>query len=473
MEGPKLLVRKVVVLGGGVAGLSAAIHLASKGNQVILLEQEATLGGKASEIREDGFRFDTGPSVLTMPDVVAGIFQDAGRTCPIAFEPLAPLSRNIFASGRVLDVYHDWEKTQGQLDPSEKVAFKKLIKEAQKLYIGASETFVFGRAPGILELLNYAIRYGFCSHPTSKLLSLIRSFHPSSDLEKIFLRFATYLGANPYLAPAILHNIAWVELGQGAVFPKGGMHGLVRALEELALDLNVDIRRSEEVTHLEVKGGVLSSVIAGGQIKCDAAVSSLDIIRTYQLLGRRHRLEQAKPSLSGLVVFLAIKGYNPLMAHHTISYPSNYRAEFDSIESGEWPDDPTLYVYLSCRGDSRDAPLGCENWFVMTNAPTFENLIDEERQVCRVIKLLINRGFLKPEQILWAKHLGPSRLAKMAHRGSIYGNAPDSLLSTLRPGNRVPGVSNLTLAGGTVFPGGGVPLALLSGKEAARLIQIS
>tara|TARA_Y100001960_G_C14314044_1_gene652149 strand:- start:93 stop:647 length:555 start_codon:yes stop_codon:yes gene_type:complete len=184
-------------------------------------------------------------------------------------------------------------------------------------------------------------------------------------------------------------------------------------------------------------------------------------------------LEQAKPSLSGLVVFLAIKGYNPLMSHHTISYPSNYRAEFDSIESGEWPDDPTLYVYLSCRGDSRDAPLGCENWFVMTNAPTFENLIDEERQVCRVIKLLINRGFLKPEQILWAKHLGPSRLAKMAHRGSIYGNAPDSLLSTLRPGNRVPGVSNLTLAGGTVFPGGGVPLALLSGKEAARLIQIS
>ena len=464
--------RKVVVLGGGLAGLSAAIYLALKENQVILVEQEPTLGGKASEIVEDGFRFDTGPSVLTMPDVVTGIFQDAGYKCPISFEPLELLSRNIFSSGRVLDVYQDWEKTQEQLDPAEKVSFVQLLKEARKLYVGACETFVFGRAPGILSLFKYAIRYGFRSYPTMKLASLIRSFNPSPDLERIFLRFATYLGANPYLAPAILHNIAWVEFGQGTVFPRGGMYGLVRALEELAVNLRVDIRRSAEVTHLEINKGCISSVVADDQIKCDAVVSSLDIIRTYQLLGWRHRLEQARPSLSGLVVFLAVRGHNPLMSHHTISYPANYRSEFDSIQLGEWPEDPTLYIYLSCRGDSGDAPLGCENWFVMTNAPTVEHSIDEERQTRRVTQFLINRGFLEPEQIIWTKHLGPRHLARMAYRGSIYGNAPDSLLSTLRPNNRVPGISNLALAGGTVFPGGGVPLALLSGKEAARVIEV-
>ena len=129
--------RKVVVLGGGLAGLSAAIYLALKENQVILVEHEPTLGGKASEIVEDGFRFDTGPSVLTMPDVVTGIFQDAGYKCPISFEPLELLSRNIFSSGRVLDVYQDWEKTQEQLDPAEKVSFVQLLKEARKLYVGA------------------------------------------------------------------------------------------------------------------------------------------------------------------------------------------------------------------------------------------------------------------------------------------------------------------------------------------------
>lgn len=467
--------RTALVLGGGFAGLSAAIHLALEGLQVTLLEQLDEVGGKAGEFVQDGFRFDLGPSVWTLPEVLYEPFVRAGETPP-ELVPLAPLCRYLFPSGRVWDVSTDPEATAAQLSAEDAGVYLRLLREARTLYEAAAPTFVFGAAPGPRELLRYGLGGGLKAHPGRRLPELLRAFGATGDLETFFLRFATYFGADPYRAPAVLHNIAWVELGKGVFYPVGGIKGVVRALRQLAESLGVRVHTGVTVERLcRARGRVREVLTDAGAFSAEVVVSSLDLVRTHHLLGERTPAERLEPSLSGFVLLLGLDGLTPGLGHHNISFPSDYRAEFEAVRRGELAADPTLYLSISSKTKPDDAPPGDENWFVLVNAPALSRekpldwTAESPRYADHLLEVLARRGFDVRGRIRVQKTFSPDYLGRLAHRGAIYGAAPHSLLGTLRAKQTVRGLKNLVLAGGTVHPGGGIPLALLSGKHAAAL----
>ncbi len=464
--------RQVYVLGGGFAGLSAAIHLALQGVAVTLLEQHPTLGGKAGRVEQDGFRFDTGPSVFTMRHVLEDLFRAAGQSVPFELTPLEPLCRYVYPSGRIWDVYQDVERTISQLEAKEANVYLALLKEAKRLYEAAAPTFIQGQAPDLFRLGRYGLKHGLSAHPNLTLPQLLQAYGASNDLTLFFLRFATYFGADPYRAPAILHNIAWAELGLGVYYPSGGIGTIVGALETLARDLGVAIQTNVTVARLEQRGPNISHVhTSKGVFQAEAVVSSLDILRTHKLLGKATKLARLEPSLSGFVLLLGIEGRTPQLSHHTISFSNDYPEEFRAIREGRLPSDPTLYFNVSSKSEPADAPAGHENWFVMANAPALNGQpLDEEAYAEKLLDVLDSRGFNVRNRLRFKQVLGPRHLATFAERGSIYGAAPHSLFTTLRPKQTLTGVSNLVLAGGTVYPGGGIPLSLLSGKAAAQLL---
>jgi phytoene desaturase len=462
---------RVAVIGGGFAGLAASIDLARAGADVVLLERAAEVGGKAGEWRAGGFRFDVGPSVFTLPDVVERLFRDAGRERPFELAPLEPLCRYRYPSGRVWDVYTDQERTLEGLDASEGRAYRRALDAARRLYEDAAPTFVRGPAPGLARLAGYGLRHGWRAHPGRTLPALLASLGVRGDLLPFFLRFATYFGGDPYRAPAVLHNIAWVELGLGVTLPVGGVHGVVRALRALAEELGVDVRTGVAVEALPVRGGRVHEVATDrGAVPVDAVVAAVDRRWALALLGRAAP-ERRHPSLSGTVALLGVRGSEAGLAAHTILFPEDYAAEFDDLRAGRHPHDPTLYVHASSKGDPADAPAGHENWFVMANAPALPPGVagrpEDQVAARRLRTTLAARGFDPEGRVVVERDVGPADLARFGDRGAIYGGAPSTLASTLRPGPRVAGVRNVRVAGGTVHPGGGMPLALLSGRYAA------
>jgi phytoene desaturase len=471
-----------LVLGAGVAGLAAAIELARGGADVTVVERADGPGGKAGEFAAGGFRFDTGPSVVTLPDVIEAPFRELGRPFPVRLRPLDPVARYRFASGRVLDVHRDVAATTAQLSPDEARAYRSLLEEARVLYEAAAPVFVHGPPPGPLALAGYGLRHGLRARPWARLPDLLARHGARGELRDLLLRFATYFGADPFRAPAVLHNIAWVELGLGVVAPEGGVAALVRAYEGLARDLGVRFRYGREARAIVPRSGAAPDVRIGpcGEgpdaetvVRPDRLVSALDRDRTARLAGRRPPGAGVEPSLSGLVLLLAVRGRHPQVRRHTLSMPADYAAEFAALRAGRAPDDPTLYLSLSVRGTPEDAPEGAENWFVMANAPALGpdgRGIDEEAYARRMEERLIERGWLAPASFRRLAALGPTHLATLADRGAIYGAAPHSLRATLRPRQRLPGLARTALAGGTVHPGGGLPLAITSGRQAARTL---
>jgi phytoene desaturase len=428
-----------LVLGGGFAGLSAALNLALDGVQVTLLESLDEVGGKAGEFVKDGFRFDIGPSVWTLPEVVTELFERTGETPP-EFRLLSPLCRYLYPSGRVWDMSLDRERTTAQLSDPAAEAYLRLLEEARTLYEAAAPTFLFGQSPGLKELVRYGLSGGLRAHPGKRLPALLRHFGARGDLETFFLRFATYFGADPYRAPAVLHNIAWVELGKGVFYPMGGIKGVVRRLRRLAETLGVKICTGVTVKRLHTLGAYVTQVETdAGNFAAEVVVSSLDIVRTHRLLGRRVSEEGLEPSLSGFVLLLGLSGETPGVTHHNISFPSDYRAEFKALGRGDLPTDPTLYISVSSKTETGDAPPGCENWFLLANAPALsaKKPIDwgseGPRYAEHLLDVLARRGLDVRGRIRVQQVFTPAYLGGLAHRGAIYGAAPHSLLRTLRP----------------------------------------
>ena len=309
----------------GFAGLAAAIDLARAGADVVLLERADEVGGKAGEWRAGGFRFDVGPSVFTLPDVVDALFRDAGRERPFELRPLEPLCRYVYPSGRVWDVYTDLERTLAGLDAQEGAAYRRALAAARRLYEDAAPTFVRGRAPGLARLAAYGVRHGWRAHPGRTLPDLLAALGVRGDLLAFFLRFATYFGGDPYRAPAVLHNIAWVELGLGVTLPVGGVHGVVRALRALAEDLGVEVRTGVAVEALPVRGGRVREVATDrGTLAVDAVVAAVDRRWALGWLGRAAP-ERRHPSLSGTVALLGVRGTTTGLAAHTILFPRGLR----------------------------------------------------------------------------------------------------------------------------------------------------
>ncbi len=482
----------VTILGAGIGGLAAAIHLAKAGRRVTIYEQNEQVGGKMGEHRAQGFRWDTGPSVITMRHVFEELFAGAGRDLKdyVTLQPIDPLTRYFFGDGKQFDVNRDLSRTLEQiaaLEERDVEGYLAFLAEAARVYRIVSPLFIFGPPPSPASLrkvsLNDALSVDLLGTLQKRIERTVR--HP--HLRQLLGRFATYVGASPYLAPATLSSIAHVELSQGVWYPKGGVYQLTRAYQRLALELGVEIRHQARLQRLEVREDAVSRLVFehGEVVATRTVLSNIDVTTTYALIPapaaqkQFERLRRRATSCSGFILLLGVEGTHPSLAHHNIFFSQDYRKEFDQIfRQGRLPDDPTIYVAITAKTDIDHAPQGCENWFVLVNSPALSknapNDQDENGAAYAeyILSRLAERGFDIRSKIRYQKVITPLDLQRSsgAWRGALYGISFNHRLAPiLRPGNHS-SLRGLYFAGGSVHPGGGVPLVTLSGKRAAQLI---
>jgi phytoene desaturase len=318
----------------------------------------------------------------------------------------------------------------------------------------------------------------------------IRSHVRSPYLIQLLSRFATYVGANPYQAPATLNLIAHVELGLGIWYPHGGVYSIAEALAKLAAELGVEIHLGVGVKQILVEQGRACGIetTTGQQVRAAAVLANVDVATVYEKLlpagavpaQAAGKFKEIAQSCSGFIMMLGIEGEHPQLAHHNLFFSNNYAREFDQIfEAGQPPDDPSIYISITSKTDSQDAPAGHENWFVLVCVPAtseskpYNWATQTEPYGQRVLACLAARGLDVRQKIRSQRLLAPPDLEKLtgARGGALYGGSSNQAFSAFsRPHNRA-GLKGLYFAGGTTHPGGGVPMVVLSGAVAARLLQ--
>lgn len=483
----------VIVIGAGIGGLCAAIRLQAAGHHVVMLEKNAAVGGKMSQISADGFRWDTGPSVITMRHALEDVFAAAGRQLEdyLTLLPVTPLTRYFWPDGVQLDAFADSAEMDSLLAafaPQDSEGYRRYLAYAAEIHRVTGPVFIYDRPPRPASFLKIPVRDWLKADPFRTMSAAIDSYVQSPRLRQMLGRFATYVGGSPYEAPATLNVIADVELSGGVWYPQGGVYAIAEALAQLAGEIGVEIRTDAPVAAIEIDDNGVSGVrlASGERLSARAVVSNVDVAATYaHLLPREGRftrrlkaLNQQEPSCSGFVMLLGVDGLTPQLAHHNILFSSDYPREFRQIfHEAVAPDEPTVYISITSRADPSHAPENAENWFVLVNVPALEDkhdwAADAGPYAARILDRIAAFGFDVRDRIRSRHILTPVDLARMsgAHRGALYGASANSKWTAFRrPHNRCPDVRGLYFAGGTTHPGGGVPMVALSGKVAAELV---
>ena len=482
----------VIVIGAGIGGLSAAIHLAAAGQRVIVLEKNAAVGGKMGEVCCEGFRWDSGPSVITMRHVLEDLFAVAGRRLQdyLTLLPLDPLTRYFYPDGVRLDLSRDLPHTLAQvaaLNEREVEGYLAFLSYVARLHRITGPVFIYDQPPSWRSLKRVSMRDALRVDGLRTMHQAISGFVRSPHLRQLLGRFATYVGGSPYRAPATLNVIAHVELNGGVWYPQGGVYAIARALARLAAELGVELQTESPVERLEVRNGRVCGVcLADGRcLAASAVIANLDVATVYERLlppgmASRRRMAwllAAEPSCSAFILLWGVRGNHADLAHHNIFFSSDYRREFDDIFThGIPPAEPTVYVAITSKTDAGHAPSGHENWFVLVNAPPVGQAWDWQQQRADTYRDVVQERLaafgLRPE-IVVEQTLTPLDLERLtgARRGALYGLSPNRRWSAFqRPHNRAPEIGGLYFAGGTTHPGGGVPMVALSGRVAAQMV---
>lgn len=480
------------MIGAGLGGLAAASRLSYAGLEVTVLERNEAPGGKVNLIESDGFRFDTGASLVTMRHVFEELFADCGRTLGdyLEFTALDPICRYFWRDGTIFDASGDASATAhriAEIDPRDADGFLRFLDDSREKYEVAERTFLrynVSDLPRLFDLSHAADLWKISALRT--LDGHVRRYFRSPKMQQLFNRFATYNGSSPYSVPATFALIPWVEFGLGAWYPKGGIYEIPRALETLAKECGATFRYGTEVARISVEGSTVTGVFLknGDRVEADFVVANSDAVETYRNLVSSSSYPQAKldriePSCSAFVLLLGTNRKLPILEHHNIFFSDDYRAEFDAIFRELRPaSDPTIYVCATSRTDPTQAPEGGENLFVLVNAPytspRTEWVSESPTYRDAIVGELEKRGLegLR-DSIVFERQITPDDFERQyrANRGSIYGVSSNGIFSAfLRPANRAKDVHGLYFAGGTTHPGGGMPLVLISGRMAAELV---
>jgi phytoene desaturase len=478
-------VSDIVVVGAGVGGLAVAARLACNGHRVTVLEAQDTVGGKLGVLERDGFRFDTGPSLLTMPRVFENLFAATGGWPEgLVLLRLDPIARCRFADGSTLDTTDDLDEQCRRMEAlrtGNGDDWRAFQERARRIWKASQTPFLESALHGSRTLAALTLRHPgdvATLSPGRSLRDLARRHLRDPRLRLLVDRYATYTGSDPRRAPAALAAIPYVEQAFGGWYVEGGLRRLGEALLQRCLDVGVTVRTGARVVrvHQPVTGVVLED---GSEVRGDVVVANADAAHVYGELvdcpSASRRLARATPSLSGFVLMLAVEGRSA-RAQHTVLFPQDYDAELDAVFGRARPvEDPTLFISVP----PDQAPTGHEAWFVLVNAPrhgTGTGAIDwrapglASSYADHLMDRLAARG-LSP-RVLWRDVVSPADLADRtgAVGGAIYGTASNGTTGAfLRPANRSP-VPGLFLVGGSSHPGGGLPLVALSAKIVSGLI---
>ncbi len=478
----------VVVVGAGLAGLAAALHLAGRGREVTVVERNPWPGGRAGRLDIDGYRVDTGPTVLTMPDIIDDAFAAVGedRSSRLELLPVDPAYRAVFSDGSAIDVHTDAQRMTAAIEdfagPGQAAGYRRLRGWLERLYRVEFDGFISANFDSPLSLLTPQLAQLAAIGGFRKWERMVRRHISDSRLQRVFTFQSLYAGVAPRDALAAYAVIAYMDTIAGVFFPRGGVRALPDALAAAAADAGVKFTYGATVTGLERTGGRVSAVRTheSGRIPCDAVVLTTELPQTYALLGRTpRRLLRLRPSPSAVVAHIGCRSVGPPTPHHTILFGDAWNQTFtDIIDDGRLMRDPSLLVTRPTASDPTRAPAGRDLLYVLAPAPNLERgTVDwaavRDTYTDTLIDNVTER--LLPHLREDATVLDVVTPADWARQGMAAGS-PFALAHTFgqtgpfRPGNMVRGIENAVLAGSSTVPGVGVPTALISGRLAADRI---
>ena len=483
--------KTAIIIGSGISGIAVALRLRKKGYDVRVFEASEVVGGKLGILENKGYRWDTGPSLFTMPHLVDELFTLFDETpsdhfnyhkknivCNYFWEDGSSFSAKQSITDFIEDASTFFKESPEKIDAYFKNSLRKYELTAP-LFLDQSlhkkrKLFSWKTLKALFQLNQLDI---------NKTLDEVNSAHFKDDkLIQLFNRFATYNGSSPYEAPGILSMIPTLEMQFGTYFPKGGMRSIIESLHQLSVSKGIQFHLNEKINSIAYNEKQVSGVVtSSGMHAADVVVSNMDIYYTYNTLlpklkAPKKALDQEKSS-SALIFYWGIKETFPELDLHNIFFSQHYKEEFNALfNTKELQEDPTIYINISSKEDSSHAPPGSENWFVMINVPT--NIGQDwkiiERDARKKIIQKLNRllcvdiaSLIETETVL-----DPIQIENKtwSHQGSLYGSSSNSKYAAfLRHSNFSKQLNNLYFCGGSVHPGGGIPLCLKSAKIVANL----
>ncbi|TWT01540.1 NAD(P)/FAD-dependent oxidoreductase [Planomicrobium sp. CPCC 101079] len=488
--------KSVLVIGGGLGGLSAAISLAQNGYAVSLYEKNEHLGGKLNRLEQDGFGFDLGPSILTMPHIFDKLFRGSGKRMA-DYVPMKRLNRewrSFFPDGTVLDLYGDlrlMERENPWLSRQDMKEYYAFLKYAKRLY-DTTEAGYFEK--GLDTTKEVIAKQGIL--PSLKGFDLTSTMHgaiskriSNPHLRDMLSYFIKYVGSSPYSAPAVLNMMIYMQHAQGCWYVPGGMHKLAEGLTKLAKEEGVQLHTglgvmqvftntNKEITGVELEDGSVKTA--------DYYVSNMEVIPFYKKMVAAdkkfvQKLEKKfEPASSGLVLHLGVKKEYPFLNHHNFFFSENLHEQMEKVfKKHELPDDPTIYVVNTNKTDSSQAPPGHENLKILPHIPyiqknpfTPEEYIKFEERVLEKLERMGLHGLR--ENIVTRDVWTPHDIERTygSDRGAIYGTVSDKKANKgFKHQKQSELYDNLYFVGGTVNPGGGMPMVTLSGQQVSDKIM--
>jgi len=495
--------QRIGVIGGGLGGLAAACTLAARGYSVILFERNEWLGGKAAQLEGAGFRFDMGPTIVTIPSVLRRVFTEAGRRLEDYLElvRLDPQWRCFFEDGSVLDLAQNLEQMAQTLDgfaPGTKSGehYLKFIKLSERLNDISQRQFFYKSIGGLGDMIDF--KAALDAKLLSDVLSMrmgstvagtVRAYNPDPRVAQMIDHFTQYVGSSPYGSPAVLCGIAHMQHDEGVWYPMGGTRAVPVALEKLARELGVEIRTQTKIDKIISHSGQITGVRTnhGEEISLSAVVSNCDSVRTHRELingsvgAKFEKRRNYEAACSGVVLYLGLNKRYDHLAHHDFVFSRDPHEEFDWIyKKGEPAPDPTCYLAATTCSEVATAPAGGEALYVLVHTPYLRPHHDWKRMLPAYRKVIIEklkRTGQMPDlekRIVFERALTPQDINDRYHvlNGAIYGLASHGrFLGAFKPGNRSPDLRGLYLAGGAAHPGPGMPMVLMSGWIAADALD--
>ncbi|WP_327287583.1 phytoene desaturase [Streptomyces sp. NBC_01198] len=478
----------VVVVGAGLAGLSAALHLLGAGRQVTVVERDLLPGGRAGLLGRGGYRMDTGPTVLTMPDLVEDAFAAVGHRLSDRLEliPLHPAYRARYADGTQLDVHTDAAAMEAEIErfagAREAVGYQALRTWLERLYAVQMRRFIDANFDSPLQLLHPDLARLAALGGFGRLDARVGHFIKDERLRRVFTFQALYAGVPPSRALAAYAVIAYMDTVAGVYFPRGGMHALPRALADSAAEAGAEFRYGHTVSRLERSGERITAVVTDqGRFPCDAVVLTPDLPDSYRLLGRApHRPLALRHSPSAVILHAGTDRTWPGLAHHTISFGAAWKKTFHELTHGSLMSDPSLLITRPTSTDPDLAPPGKHLHYILAPCPNTDvgPGTEEWRQLApryrdSLLNTLEHRGMAGLASAIEAEGMvTPLDWTAQGHAAGTPFSAAHTFSQTgpFRPRNLVRGTDNAVLAGCGTTPGVGVPTVIISGKLAAARI---
>lgn len=480
---------KIGIIGSGIGGLAVGLRLAAKGYAVDIFEKSDKLGGKISQITKNDFRFDAGPSLFTLPELVDDLLNLSGKLNEKHFKyvSLDIICRYFFSNGVKIDAYQDTERFAREIEEKTGVAAKKVshyLLQSEKIYDLTKDIFIFNDLKNLRNLMNFKT---LSSLVQSWKLEPFRTLHETNqhsfghpDVVQLFDRYATYNGSNPYKAPATLKVIPHLEHNIGAFFPEKGMYNIVETIREKAIQLGVKFHLSEEVKKIKIdKNKIVGLQSEKKSYAFDNVIADVDVFTFNRLMDRKTipMKDKYQLSSSAIIFYWGMNIKSEKLLLHNILFSANYEQEFKHIfELKSITDDPTVYIFISSKMVKGDAPENCENWFVMINAPEnvgqdWQKFMSQARM--RILKKIQQSlGIDVEKHLLFEQFANPETIEKDtgSFHGSLYGLSSNNIWAAFRRHpNYLKSIKGLYFVGGSVHPGGGIPLCLASAQIVSRI----